>query len=77
MKTMLGSIALPNPVLPASGAFGFGYEMGEWYDINCLGGIAPKGTTLSARYGNPLPRTPECDGGLLNAIGLQNPGVDV
>ena len=76
MKTMLGSIALPNPVMPASGTFGFGYEMAKWYDINCLGAIALKGTTLSARYGNPLPRIAECDGGLLNAIGLQNPGVD-
>lgn len=76
MKTMLGSIALPNPVMPASGTFGFGYEMAKWYDINCLGAIALKGTTLSARYGNPLPRIAECDCGLLNAIGLQNPGVD-
>ena len=73
---MLGSIALPNPVMPASGTFGFGYEMAKWYDINCLGAIALKGTTLSARYGNPLPRIAECDCGLLNAIGLQNPGVD-
>ena len=61
MKTMLGSIALPNPVIPASGTFGFGYEMAKWYDINCLGAIALKGTTLSARYGNPLPRIAECD----------------
>ena len=76
MKTMLGSIALPNPVMPASGTFGFGYEMAKWYDINCLGAIALKGTTLSARYGNPLPRIAECDCGLLNAIGLQNPGVE-
>ena len=76
MKMMLGKVELPNPVIPASGTFGFGYEMAKWYDINCLGAISLKGTTLNARYGNPLPRIAECEGGLLNCIGLQNPGVD-
>lgn len=66
---------LPNPVMPASGTFGFGYEMAEWYDINCLGGIALKGTTLQSRFGNPTPRIAECAAGMLNAVGLQNPGV--
>lgn len=67
---------LDNPVIPASGTFGFGYEFAEWYDINILGSISLKGTTLEARYGNPLPRIAECPSGLINAIGLQNPGVD-
>lgn len=65
-----------NPIVPASGTFGFGYEFGEFYDINCLGSISLKGTTLNPRYGNPLPRIAECPNGLINAIGLQNPGVD-
>ena len=65
-----------NPVIPASGCFGFGYEFASWYDINILGSIALKGTTLEPRYGNPLPRIAECPNGLLNSIGLQNPGVD-
>lgn len=65
-----------NPVIPASGTFGFGYEFQELYDINILGSIALKGTTLAPRYGNPLPRIAECPAGLINAIGLQNPGVD-
>ena len=76
MKMMLGKVELPNPVIPASGTFGFGYEMAKWYDINCLGAISLKGTTLNPRYGNPLPRIAECEGGLLNCIGLQNPGVN-
>lgn len=67
---------MKNPVIPASGTFGFGYEFADFYDINCLGSIALKGTTLEPRYGNPLPRIAECPSGLINAIGLQNPGVD-
>ena len=65
-----------NPIIPASGTFGFGYEFNDLYDLNILGGIALKGTTLEPRYGNPLPRIAECPSGLINAIGLQNPGVD-
>ncbi len=65
-----------NPIIPASGCFGFGYEFASYYDINILGSIATKGTTLEPRYGNPLPRIAECPSGLLNSIGLQNPGVD-
>ncbi len=65
-----------NPIIPASGTFGFGYEFQDLYDINILGSIALKGTTLEPRYGNPLPRIAECPAGLVNAIGLQNPGVD-
>ncbi len=66
---------LQNPVIAASGTFGFGYEMAEWYDLNALGGIALKGTTREARFGNPAPRIAECREGMLNAVGLQNPGV--
>ena len=65
-----------NPIIPASGTFGFGYEFKDLCDLNILGGIALKGTTLEPRYGNPLPRIAECPSGLINAIGLQNPGVD-
>ena len=65
-----------NPIIPASGTFGFGYEFAEFYDINILGSISLKGTTIEPRYGNPLPRIAECPSGLINAIGLQNPGVD-
>ena len=65
-----------NPIVPASGCFGFGYEFAELYDINILGSISCKGTTLNPRYGNPLPRIAECPSGLINSIGLQNPGVD-
>ena len=64
-----------NPIIPASGTFGFGYEFSDLYDINILGSISLKGTTLEPRYGNPLPRIAECPSGLINAIGLQNPGV--
>ena len=67
---------LASPVIPASGTFGFGSEFAEYYDLNILGGIVLKGTTRDARYGNPLPRIAECPAGLINAIGLQNPGVD-
>lgn len=72
----LSGITLTNPVIPASGTFGFGYEFSEFYDINILGSIALKGTTLNARYGNPLPRIAECTAGMINSVGLQNPGVD-
>ena len=65
-----------NPIIPASGTFGFGYEFADLYDINILGSISLKGTTIKPRYGNPLPRIAECPSGLINAIGLQNPGVD-
>lgn len=72
---LFGNI-LKNPIIPASGTFGFGYEFAEFYDINCLGSMSLKGTTLEPRYGNPLPRIAECSSGLINAIGLQNPGVN-
>lgn len=65
-----------NPIIPASGTFGFGYEFSDLYDINILGSISIKGTTLEERYGNMLPRIAECPAGLINAIGLQNPGVE-
>ena len=72
----LCGIPLDNPVIPASGTFGFGYEFAELYDINCLGTISIKGTTLEERFGNPTPRIAETPSGMLNAVGLQNPGVD-
>lgn len=72
--TLFGN-AMDNPVIPASGTFGFGYGFTEWFDISILGSIALKGTTLEARYGNPLPRIAECPAGMINAIGLQNPGA--
>ena len=75
-KVNLCGIELDNPVIPASGTFGFGYEFAELYDINCLGTFSFKGTTLEPRFGNPTPRIAECPEGLLNAVGLQNPGVD-
>ncbi len=67
---------LDNPVIPASGTFGYGSEFAELYDINCLGTFSFKGTTRQPRFGNPLPRIAECEGGMLNAVGLQNPGVE-
>jgi len=76
VKVKLGHIELQNPVIPASGTCGFGREMSEWLDLNGLGAIATKGTTREARYGNALPRIAECPAGLINAIGLQNPGVE-
>lgn len=75
LSVTLSGLILSNPVIPASGTFGFGYEFAELYDINALGSIALKGTTREARYGNPLPRIAECEGGLINSVGLQNPGV--
>lgn len=76
MNVNLCGIELDNPVIPASGTFGFGYEFAELYDINCLGTFSFKGTTLNPRFGNPTPRIAECESGMLNAVGLQNPGVD-
>lgn len=68
-------VKLRNPVIPASGCFGYGYGMAEFYDLDILGAISFKGTTLKPRYGNPLPRTAECPAGMINAVGLQNPGI--
>lgn len=76
LKIELPGLSLKNPVIPASGTFGFGYEFTKFYDINVLGSIATKGTTRYERYGNPLPRIAEGPAGMLNAIGLQNPGVE-
>ena len=75
-KVNLCGIELDNPVIPASGTFGFGYEFAEIYDINELGTFSFKGTTKEARFGNPTPRIAECPNGMINAVGLQNPGVE-
>ncbi|MBR2926613.1 MAG: dihydroorotate dehydrogenase [Clostridia bacterium] len=72
----LCGISIDNPIIPASGTFGFGYEFAEYYDINCLGTFSFKGTTKDPRFGNPTPRIAECEAGMINAVGLQNPGVD-
>ena len=72
----LCGITLDNPVIPASGTFGYGYEFAELYDINCLGTFSFKGTTKDPRFGNPTPRIAECEAGMINAVGLQNPGVE-
>ena len=71
----LCGIPLSNPVIPASGTFGYGKEFSEFYDINCLGSFSFKGTTLEPRFGNPTPRIAECTAGMINAVGLQNPGA--
>lgn len=77
LQIELSGIILNNPIIPASGTFGFGREMSKIYDINCLGALSIKGTTREERYGNPQPRIAECGGyGMLNAVGLQNPGVE-
>ena len=76
MKVNLCGITLDNPVIPASGTFGYGYEFAELYDINVLGTFSFKGTTREPRFGNPTPRIAECPMGMINAVGLQNPGVD-
>ena len=76
LSVNLCGIELENPVIPASGTFGFGYEFAEIYDINCLGTFSFKGTTKEGRFGNPTPRIAECTGGMINAVGLQNPGVE-
>ena len=77
LSVYLCGIRLQNPVVPASGTFGFGLELADSMDLNVLGGISLKGTTREARYGNPTPRIAECDGGMINSVGLQNPGIDV
>ena len=75
-KVNLCGITLDNPVIPASGTFGYGYEFAELYDINQLGTFSFKGTTKESRFGNPTPRIAECTSGMINAVGLQNPGVE-
>ncbi len=76
MKVTLCGIEMDNPIIPASGTFGYGYEFAELYDINCLGSFSFKGTTKDPRFGNPTPRIAECTAGMINAVGLQNPGVE-
>lgn len=76
LSVTLCGIPLDNPVIPASGTFGYGYEYAELYDINCLGTFSFKGTTKDPRFGNPTPRIAECESGMINAVGLQNPGVE-
>ena len=75
LRVNLCGLELDNPVVPASGTFGFGKEFSEFYDINMLGSFSFKGTTRDARFGNPTPRIAECTAGMINAVGLQNPGV--
>lgn len=77
LSVRLGDLVLQNPVIPASGCFGYGYEMNEFYPVDILGSISIKGTTKEARFGNSLPRVAECPSGLINSVGLQNPGIDV
>jgi len=74
-KVNLSGLVLDNPIIPASGTFGFGQEFAQFYDINCLGSFSFKGTTLEPRFGNATPRIAECERGMLNSVGLQNPGV--
>ena len=76
MKVNLSGLQLDNPVIPASGTFGYGYEFAELYDINILGSFSFKGTTKESRFGNPTPRIAECPMGMINSVGLQNPGID-
>ena len=76
LSVSLCGIELANPIIPASGTFGYGHEFAALYDLNCLGTFSMKGTTLSPRFGNPTPRIAEAPAGMLNAVGLQNPGVD-
>ncbi len=75
-KVTLSGIVLDNPIIPASGTFGFGHEFNEIYDINMLGTFSFKGTTKEPRFGNPTPRIAECPSGMINAVGLQNPGIE-
>lgn len=75
-KVNLGSLTLTNPIIPASGTFGYGYEFNEIYDINILGSFSFKGTTKDPRFGNPTPRIAECKNGMINSVGLQNPGIE-
>ena len=77
LSVELCGIRLQNPVVPASGTFGFGLELADSFDLNVLGAISLKGTTLEPRYGNPTPRVAECTEGMINSVGLQNPGIDV
>lgn len=76
ISTKLGSLELTNPIIPASGTFGYGKEFASLYDINILGSISFKGTTREARFGNPTPRIAECTSGMINSVGLANPGID-
>ena len=76
MKVNLSGLTLDNPVIPASGTFGYGAEFKDYYDINILGTVSFKGTTRDARFGNPTPRIADCTAGMINAVGLQNPGID-
>ena len=76
LSVNLCGLEIDNPIIPASGTFGFGYEFAQLYDINCLGTFSFKGTTKDARFGNPTPRIAECTAGMINAVGLQNPGVE-
>ena len=76
MRVNLGDWELSNPIIPASGTFGFGKEFSELYDINILGSFSFKGTTKEERFGNPTPRIAECPMGMINSVGLQNPGID-
>ncbi|MBR6657052.1 MAG: hypothetical protein IKL18_02635 [Oscillospiraceae bacterium] len=76
LKVNLCGIEMDNPIIPASGTFGYGYEFAELYDINMLGTFSFKGTTKEPRFGNPTPRIAECTAGMINAVGLQNPGVE-
>lgn len=76
LRVNLLGVEIDNPVIPASGTFGYGYDFAKLYDINCLGSISIKGTTLNPRYGNPLPRIAESSSGILNSVGLENPGID-
>ena len=76
LKVNLSGWELDNPIIPASGTFGFGKEFSKFYDINMLGTFSFKGTTLNPRFGNPTPRIAECSSGMINSVGLQNPGVD-
>lgn len=76
LSVQICGLPLKNPVVPASGTFGFGLELADAFDLNCLGGISLKGTTREARYGNPTPRIAECTAGMINSVGLQNPGIE-
>ena len=76
LSVNLCGVRFANPVVPASGTFGFGVELADTFDLNLLGGISLKGTTAEARFGNPTPRIAECPGGMINSVGLQNPGID-
>ena len=76
LSVNLSGLRLDNPIIPASGTFGYGAEFAELYNLDLLGSFSFKGTTREPRFGNPTPRIAECDAGMLNAVGLQNPGID-